>query len=97
MDNPYASPPPLEPRFGEAAPLVDANYRPRGLVGHVRVLGILMIVQGALDIAMGLLFIFILIIMPLTMQDDPAFRRGGAARIRHNSAGGRALRTRDDR
>ncbi|HTN76532.1 MAG TPA: hypothetical protein VL096_14835 [Pirellulaceae bacterium] len=78
MDNPYASPPPLEPRFGDAAPHADANYRPRGMVGHVRVLGILMIVQGALDIAMGLMLIVMAVIMPTMMQNDPAFQRAGA-------------------
>ena len=77
MDNPYASPPPLEPRFGDVAPQADANYRPRGMVGHVRVLGILMIVQGALDIAMGVMLIVMAIIMPMMMQNDPAFQRPG--------------------
>lgn len=54
MENPYASPSPSP--FSDAANApqgLPPGHRPRGLVGHVRVLGILMIVQGILDIIMG--------------------------------------------
>lgn len=55
MENPYASPPPAFDTYGQAAP--DGTYRQRGLIGHVRVLGILMMIQGVLGLLMGVALI----------------------------------------
>ena len=74
MDNPYQSPEEsCTPGWGSP---MDPRFRPRGLVGHIRVLAILMIVQGALDLAMGcMLGVMAVAIGPLMshaeMQQQP--------------------------
>lgn len=72
MENPYASPSPSP--FSDAAgqpPGVPPGGRVRGLVGHVRVLGILMIVQGILDLLMGLLLGAMAGVFPLVSTMNP--------------------------
>jgi hypothetical protein len=72
MENPYQSPTPN--RFSDAA--APTAYQPpgshvaRGMVGHVRVLGILMIVQGVLDLLMGLMLVAMGIGLPFLMSMD---------------------------
>jgi hypothetical protein len=72
MENPYQSPTPN--RFSDAA--APTAYQPqsphvvRGMVGHVRVLGILMIVQGVLDLLMGLMLVAMGIGLPFLIAMD---------------------------
>jgi len=77
-DNPYASPD-LE---SAGAPVGPMPYYPppasRGMVKHVPVLAILMIVQGALEVLMGLGLIGMGAFIPLRMLDEMA-QHGGAA------------------
>ncbi len=76
MDNPYQSPQEPSTPFGSGLP-TDMNHRPRGLVGHVRALAILMVVQGALDLVMAcFLGVMAVVIGPLMSQAE-APRAGG--------------------
>ncbi|NQU22002.1 MAG: hypothetical protein HQ567_12020 [Candidatus Nealsonbacteria bacterium] len=63
-DNPYQSP--ESSRGPQAGPLPGMAYqrRPRGLVGHVRVVAILMIVQGVLETLMGVGLIVAAVVVP---------------------------------
>lgn len=79
MDNPYESPTPL-------SKFADQPYSPtgapsgvvRGMVGHVRVVAILMIVQGALQLLMGLVLAGTGVFMGVMIGNDPQFRQGQA-------------------
>lgn len=77
MENPYASPPPPS-KFSDLPPsaVAPGDVVVRGLVGHVRVIAILMIVQAVLQALMGLYFAVIGVFLGFTMGNDPAFRRG---------------------
>ncbi|MBC8871500.1 MAG: hypothetical protein H8E44_18915 [Planctomycetes bacterium] len=75
-DNPYAS-----PDLGSAgAPVGPMPYYPppasRGMVKHVPVLAILMIVQGALEVLMGLGLIGMGAFFPMMMQGEMAQQAG---------------------
>jgi hypothetical protein len=63
MENPYQSP--QEPSGPFARPAPDGPFRrPFGLVRHVRVVAILMIVQGALELGVAILFGVCAVVMP---------------------------------
>jgi hypothetical protein len=69
MENPYQSP--EEPCASpDRRSLGELDRRPPGLVGHVRVLAILMLVQGALELVMALGFGAMAIVMPRIMEAD---------------------------
>jgi hypothetical protein len=71
MENPYQSPPPT-PDFSDRASLpMQPGARERGLVGHVRIVGILMIVQGVLSLLMGLMLVAMAIFMGVMFSVDP--------------------------
>lgn len=75
MENPYASPPPAHD-WGDKNPYAPlAGGRPRGFVGHVRVLGVLMMVQGAFDILMGLFLLGMSVFAVVMLQNDEEFKR----------------------
>jgi hypothetical protein len=79
MDNPYASPNPTNAFGGKNPTGLPAGGRERGLVGHVRVLGILMLVHGVLALLCGLLFIAMAIFFPMifaAMEPPPNARAG---------------------
>jgi hypothetical protein len=68
MDNPYQSPEAsLEPSHG--CPFTKEYERRPGLVRHVRVVAVLMIVQGVLELLMGLVFVAITAFLTLPMQE----------------------------
>lgn len=83
MENPYAAPqsPESPSPFSDAPAAMpqSAGPRPRGMVGHVRVLGILMIVQGVLSLMMGLFFIVMAVVMTTIVSMDPPQRANGDA------------------
>jgi hypothetical protein len=63
MENPYQSP--EEPSGPFAASVPEGSFpRPAGLVRHVRVVAILMIVQGALELGMAVLLGVLAVIVP---------------------------------
>jgi hypothetical protein len=62
MENPYQSP--EEPSVAGWGP----NQRPQGLVGHIRVLAILMIVQGSFEVLMALLYGTMAVVMGSVMS-----------------------------
>ena len=66
-DNPYATPavPPGAGFGGPGTPVVN-----RGMVGHVPVIAILMMVQGGLELAAGLLFVAMGFIIPNAMKGE---------------------------
>jgi len=69
MENPYQSPEaPLQPPI--AAPPADPFQRPPGLVRHVRVVAILMIIQGVLETLGGLVLIAMGLVMPWLMTQQ---------------------------
>jgi hypothetical protein len=63
MENPYQSPEEVSAPLNEISP-GGLPFRPRGLVHHVRVLAILMIVQGALELIMAGTLAFFAVAMP---------------------------------
>jgi hypothetical protein len=73
MENPYQSPSPTPDFSDRAAPTsaVVPGQRTRGLVGHVRVVSILMIVQGILSLLMGLMLGAMAIFMGAVFTFDP--------------------------
>lgn len=74
-DNPYASPESQDsPALVESLPLQPPN---RGLIRHVRVVAILMIAQGTLEVFMGFGWIGMAVLWP-QIQGEMA-RRGGPA------------------
>jgi hypothetical protein len=63
MENPYQSPEEPCGPFAEAVP--EGSFpRPGGLVRHVRVVAILMIVQGALELGMAILLGVLAVVVP---------------------------------
>jgi hypothetical protein len=70
MDNPYQSPQePSTPFAGN--PPMDGNHRPRGLVNHVRVVAILMLVQGALEVFAAFVFgVMAVAIRPMMLHQE---------------------------
>ncbi len=72
MENPYASPSPSP--FSDFAPggpnMPTPGQYPRGMVGHVRVLGILMIVHGVLQALMGAMYAVMSAMFPMMAQFD---------------------------
>ena len=68
-DNPYAA---SDPTLGEkgGVPIVVMPDGNRGLVTHVPVVAVFMIVQGALEMIMGVVLIGLGFGMPLLMQDE---------------------------
>ena len=79
MDNPYASPNPTN-LFGDLSPKgAPGGARERGLVGHVRVLGILMLVHGVLALMCGLMFVAMAVFFPMlfaSIEPPPNARAG---------------------
>ena len=71
VDNPYA--PPDMQRSAMASGFTDAIPRVQspGLVGHVPIISILMMVQGGLEIVMGLGLVAIGGFFPVLLQMDP--------------------------
>jgi hypothetical protein len=67
MDNPYQSPQEPSTPFGPGAP-VNSPYRPRGLVSHVRVVAILMLVQGGFELLAALGIGAMAIVVPRLMD-----------------------------
>ena len=70
-DNPYQTP----NIAGVGANLGVPTAPGRGLVGHVLIVAILMIVQGALEAIMGLLLFVMAFVMPILMKAE--LQRGG--------------------
>jgi len=69
MENPYQSPEePCTPPGG--LPPMEPDRRPPGLVGHVRVVAILMLVQGALEVFAAFGLGVMAIVMPRMMEAD---------------------------
>jgi hypothetical protein len=70
MENPYASPSPSP--FSDIAPgmgnMPTPGQYPRGMVGHVRVLGILMIVHGVLQSLTGAMYAAMPAMFPMMAQ-----------------------------
>jgi hypothetical protein len=63
MENPYQSPKEPCGPFAEAVP--EGSFpRPAGLVRHVRVVAIIMVVQGALELGMAVLLGVLAVIVP---------------------------------
>ena len=84
MDNPYQSPSPSPiggTNFG--VPPVAPVFVRSGLVGQVRVVSILMIVEGVLELLFGSFYLVMGIVMPtflnVAMKNDPNFRKGAGA------------------
>lgn len=75
--NPYASEFGSSMRAGGDIP-AGAGQR-RGMIGHVPVLGVMMIVQGALELVMGLSVAGYAVFMPQFMQElrNEAVKQGG--------------------
>ena len=72
MENPYASPSPTDGRQFLGGDVSARNgTRRRGMVGHVRVLGILMIVKGAFDLVIGLFVVGVVVLMVIMAQATP--------------------------
>jgi hypothetical protein len=67
MDNPYQSPLSADNPFAPATP--GYFYRPRGMMGQIRVVAILMIIQGALELMMGIGLIGILCLLSLALKE----------------------------
>jgi hypothetical protein len=66
-DNPYQSPQASGCPF---APITPFGYvRPRGLMGHIRAVAILMIIQGALEFLMGFGLIGLLFFMMTMLKE----------------------------
>lgn len=73
MENPYASPTPTN-LFGDLhpkSPPPPGGARERGLVGHVRILGILLMVHGVFALLCGLMFAGMAILFPMIFVMDP--------------------------
>src|SRR5688500_6732070 len=69
MENPYASPSPSPfSDFNVPAPAPPLAQYPRGLVGHLRVLGILMIVLCVLDVLMVLMLLAFAVAFPFLLS-----------------------------
>ena len=77
MDNPYSSPPGSGSPYGDFQQPMQFQPNP-GYVNHVRVLGILMVIQGIAAALMGLFFVAYAAFLPFLMtqmaQNDPNFR-----------------------
>jgi hypothetical protein len=73
MENPYQSP--EEPSGPFARTMPEGFFpRPAGLVRHVRVVAILMIVQGAFELGMAVLLSVFAVIMPQMMAEATTMR-----------------------
>jgi hypothetical protein len=70
MENPYQSPSASLGPSSEPSPF-GPYRRPPGLVHHVRVVAILLIIQGALEIVMGLFLGAMAVFMPLVVRRQP--------------------------
>jgi len=70
-DNPYQTPPPDNP-FRDAGGGYGPyeGKRPDSMTGHVRVVSILMIVQGALELLCGLMLGVFAVVVPLVMREE---------------------------
>ncbi len=71
-DNPYASP---DLRSGDATVGPGPSYLPssrRGMVRHVPIVAVLMIVQGCLEVVMGLGLVGLGAVLPRIMQSEMA-------------------------
>jgi hypothetical protein len=75
MENPYEPPQPRPDFSDRPAPAgkIAPGQRVRGLVGHVRVLGILMIVHGSLAALFGLTCVGLGVFMGIMLTIDPNF------------------------
>jgi hypothetical protein len=73
VENPYQAPQPTKDFTDAGAPAVamQPGMRVRGLVGHVRVLAILIIVQGVLSLLMGLMLVTMAIFMGAMFTFEP--------------------------
>jgi hypothetical protein len=80
MSNPYESPYPVEAATATSEDQPLPPPQDPGLVAQVRVVAILMIVQGVLDALMGLfaagMGLFVSFALRQAMQDDPDLQRG---------------------
>lgn len=78
MSNPYETPMDIEPTFGKNSELPPPQVP--GMVGQVRIVAILMMVQGALDLVAGLGLIGMGVFMGVAMKDafaqNPQLQQG---------------------
>jgi hypothetical protein len=73
MDNPYQSPQSADSPFAPATP--GYFYRPRGMMGQIRVVAILMIIQGALELMMGIIIAGMIVFFAVVfrkMESNPS-------------------------
>lgn len=76
-ENPYASPD-VQPAAGPGGPYAPVPRPPgRGMIGHVQVVAILMIVQGALEALVGVALVAVAGFFPAMIQMEAQGGRGG--------------------
>ena len=68
MNNPYESPAAAKSAATDVTPSGLPMQPERGLVGHVRIISILMFVQAGLELLMGAYFVVFGVIYPMLMQ-----------------------------
>lgn len=76
MSNPY-QPPAYDPKYFADAPYAPPTPSGFGWVSQVRIVAILNIVQGALELPMGLIMVGAAIFMPYFFASEKAAGRGG--------------------